>query len=84
MKKTALATFCPFCFGPTSTANDPYGEHEPKNGDFGLCMFCGEMAVFCDKGKRLRKPTIPERKAVMQHAPAQALRASWLTARHAG
>jgi hypothetical protein len=81
MRKTKLATYCPFCFGPTSTANDPYGEHAPKRGDFGICQFCGEVSVFTDKGERLRKPTIKERYAISKHPPAQALKAAWSHAR---
>jgi hypothetical protein len=82
VRKTKLTTYCPFCFGPTSTANDPYGENVPKTGDLGICLFCGEVSVFSDKGRRLRKPNIGERKAIMSHEPAQALKASW-QARHA-
>jgi hypothetical protein len=83
MKKSVLKTQCPFCYGPTSSANDPYGERVPTSGDYGLCQFCGELSVFMDKGQRLRKPTPKERATAANNPPAQALRKSWLQARHA-
>jgi hypothetical protein len=81
MKKSPLKTACPFCYGATATANDVWGERVPKNGDFALCQFCGEISVFVDRGQRLRKPNIKERSEIANHPPAQLLKRSWAQAR---
>jgi hypothetical protein len=28
---------------------------QPDDNDFNACAYCGEISVFCDKGKSLRK-----------------------------
>lgn len=77
MKKTPLKkAYCPFCYGPVASANDPYGDQVPKGGDYAVCQFCGELSVFT-ASKGLRRPNEKERGPISNHAPAQALKRSW-------
>jgi hypothetical protein len=52
---------CRSCHKRLDAASTPDGrdEHRPKPGDFSVCIYCGDVAVFTDS-MRLREPTGPE------------------------
>lgn len=62
MKDHALATRCPFCsrHNPIQSAVDSDYAEPPHEGDVGLCIGCGGIALF-DVELQLRKPTDRER-----------------------
>jgi hypothetical protein len=50
---------CRYCKALNNCAYDPNGELTPQNGDFTICLYCGELSVF-DEQLLLCKPTKEE------------------------
>jgi hypothetical protein len=64
---------CPFCGEKNDGATDPYGsEGQPRAGDCSICLYCVEVAIFCEGG--LRKPTLAELRKIEGDRSVQIVR----------
>ena len=75
-----IATICPFCREPMPLATGIRDDNgpAPKDGDFSICIDCGEVAIFelALPGK-MRPPTDAEAKELALDFDVQMARAAW-------
>ena len=73
------ATVCPFCSRCNELASPASGELEPEDGDFTLCIGCGEWSVFDSRwSSGTRKPTFAEYQQIVANPMMSKARAAWL------
>jgi len=80
-----IAAKCPFCAKPlpSHTMATPYDEGEdvtPQDGDFTLCIGCGEWCVFVGAGEGIRKPVKEEYEIIVADPDFRMARAAWVAA----
>ena len=70
---------CPHCGASndaTTGLNGPGGATRPHAGDFSLCIYCGEWAVF--GAERMRAPTDDEQIEIGLNKRCRAAREAWV------
>ena len=67
---------CPHCERYHDTATQLGGDGQPQQGDFGLCINCGEWFVYVAHGTR--KPTQSEQVGIMLDPLARRARQAWV------
>jgi len=72
-------TRCPHCLKTHDRASCLDNDATPKDGDFTLCVQCGEWAIFDRKAPgRLRVPTVDEYMHIGQSDLMRKARAAWV------
>lgn len=56
-------TRCLVCDSPLEMACNPTGLNRPQSGDASICLYCGNVAIFDQRGQ-LRQPNKRERKRI--------------------
>lgn len=86
-----MTNLCPHCGRQnelvSSTSNlkgDPGPPRVPVNGDFGICIECGEWHVFdLDAPGKTRKPNMDEYSTIGTDPTFRKIRAAWVAAKEA-
>jgi hypothetical protein len=80
---TALMNACPHCGRTNEKIATSIGDNlevskrDPKAGDFGICIGCGEWHIFEDDGGR-RKPNDAEYETIAANDTFRKIRAAWV------
>lgn len=72
---------CPFCGAKIDAATKENIGSGPKEGDIGLCVYCGEWLVYA-KDLTVRKPTDIEYQRIGRDRRLMAVRDVWLRMKH--
>jgi hypothetical protein len=77
-------TVCRFCGAANDAAANPFGAERPGDGDFTMCLYCGEWSVFDGAAAGgTRKPTSAEYDEIAADPTARRMRAAWVLANKA-
>lgn len=78
--ETKVDARCPHCNRKHELATCVDADATPKDGDFSLCIKCGEWAIFDHKSPgHLRSPTVDEYLHIGQSETMRKTRAAWVT-----
>lgn len=81
MKSHEYPTKCPFCGkeNDLTTATKPERLRPPRDGDFSLCIACGDLGIFDDSHiGGMRKPTEAEYEKLERSENVRQVRKAWL------
>lgn len=73
MKSTYQPTLCPYCGKANELHASMRHGRTPQDGDFMLCVGCGQFAIYA--GKALRKPNVFEEHTIQTDPALQNARA---------
>lgn len=69
---------CPYCGKVNDLHSDPFGDRvAPADGDAGMCLGCGRMAMFDITRGLMREPTEEENEQLHNDPRVQRMLAAW-------